>query len=117
MDIGEKPYDCSEKDNVSAFKRLPSSLQLFIKQTQNKISQMVKIHNPGRKLVRTSGWRSFKVNSRCGGVSDSLHLFGMATDYRRIPGEPPLVVGIGFVCLASGSKENPVWHVMYKRGI
>jgi uncharacterized protein YcbK (DUF882 family) len=77
---------------------------------------MVKNCNPGRKLVRTSGWRSIKVNTRCGGVSNSLHLIGAATDFRRVPGEPPFVVADGFICLASGSK-HPVWHVAYKRGV
>lgn len=33
------------------------------------------------KPIFTSGFRSFAVNKKVGGVSDSLHLYGLAVDF------------------------------------
>jgi hypothetical protein len=111
--IGLKPYDCKEKANIVAFRALPSALQLLIKQTQSKIQQAVQINNPGRKIVATSGFRSFAVNSKVGGVANSLHLWGFARDFRLFADEQePFIVPDSMICL----KSKNCWHVAYKRG-
>lgn len=115
MDIGMRPYDCSEKKNVRGWARLPGFFQTFLSIIQRCIFYLVQINNPGRTLIRTSGWRSLD-NSPSGGVGDSLHHFGLATDFRRYAGDLPLKVPSFMVCIASGSESAPCWHVQFVRG-
>ena len=109
------PYDCEGSDgssNKKAFEMLPSCLRLAIKEAQNTINQAVRKSNPGRKIVSTSGFRSPEVNSRVGGVVNSLHLWGFARDFRFYPDEPePFEVPEFLECI----KSKGCWHVQYRR--
>lgn len=108
------PYDCSEKSNKKAFERLPGFFQLLVKQSQQKIQEAVEKYNPGRKIKPTSGFRSHESNNKAGGVVDSLHLFGLARDFRYYPDEPqPFKLPDSMICI----KSNNCWHVAYKRGV
>lgn len=76
-------FDDSEPSNSEAFKNLPSFFQDFITQ---KHSVLVKVatklcENQSFKPVITSGFRSVFVNKKVNGVSNSLHLHGLAIDF------------------------------------
>lgn len=115
MDIGHKPYDCSTKKNGQAWQRLPGFYQVFISLCQRCIYYLVKVNNPSRDIIRTSGWRSLD-NRPVNSVSDSLHFYGLATDFRRRAGDLPLKVPSFMVCIPSGSDNAPCWHVQFVRG-
>lgn len=107
-------YDCSEKLNQIGFKRLPAFFQLLVKQSQQKIQEAVEKYNPGRKIRPTSGFRSVENNIKVGGVADSLHIFGLARDFRFYSDESePFKVPDSMICI----KSTNCWHVQYKRGI
>lgn len=108
-------------DNKKAWDRLPNVLRYFISSTQknllDRIERKVKSvygENGVKDLVKTSGFRSFPTNSRCGGVVDSLHLFGCAIDFRKqgIFKTKPIPVCCELECIDSGS----CWHIQFKRG-
>lgn len=76
-------YDDSEPSNCEAFKRLPSLFQQYITdkhcELRNYVYSITK--NTKYKPLFTSGFRSPAVNKKVGGVSDSLHLYGLAIDF------------------------------------
>lgn len=114
-------YDKSEKDNEISFNKLPLCMRYFIDSQQkllvNKVLNNVrgKYGEVGIKdLRKTSGFRSISVNSRVGGVSDSLHLFGLACDFAKqgIFKDTPIPVCCNLQCIDSGK----CWHIQFKRG-
>ena len=111
------PYDCQGVDgseNKKAFESLPSCLRLAIKEAQNTINQAVRAANSGRKIQSTSGFRAPTVNTRVGGVVNSLHLWGFARDFRFFADEPePFKVPDFLECI----KSKGCWHAQYKRGV
>lgn len=75
-------YDDSEPSNCEAFKRLPSFFQDYITAKHADLRNFA-IHildKYGYKPIFTSGFRSVAVNKKVGGVSDSLHIHGLAVD-------------------------------------
>ena len=109
------------KDNKEAFEELPIQVQYFFASMQKSITQ--RVENEVRKkfgqagindLKKSSGFRSYKVNTRWGGVPDSLHLFSCASDYRKygIFARNPIPVPSCLECIDSGD----CWHVQMKRG-
>lgn len=79
------PYDCSEKNNIKAFKSLPPSMQFHIRTLQNAIQSEIDKKNPG--IFRpTSGFRSESVNRKYGGALESLHRLGCARDFVPVAG-------------------------------
>lgn len=76
-------YDNSEPSNCEAFKRLPSFYQQYITdkhcELRNYVISILK--NTKYNPLFTSGFRSLAVNKKVGGVSDSLHLYGLAIDF------------------------------------
>ncbi len=108
-------------DNEKAFNKLPVSLKFFISSTQkmiyDKVSKNVELKygKSGLKdLLKTSGFRSISVNSRVGGVVDSLHLYGCAIDFAKIGifKNKPIPVCCELQLIDSGK----CWHVQLKRG-
>ena len=108
-------------DNDKAFKRLPTVLRYFI-QSEHKIL-MDKIKNNVRSkygeegiksLVKSSGFRAVSTNTRHNGVSDSLHLFGLAADFLKVGifKDKPIPVCCNLQVIDSGK----CWHVQFKRG-
>lgn len=108
------------ESNEKAWNRLPKVLQYFIS-SEHKIL-MSKIKNNVRSkfgeeglksLVKSSGFRSHFTNSRNGGVSDSLHLFGLAADFLKIGifKDNPIPVCCNLQCIDSGY----CWHIQFKR--
>lgn len=76
-------YDDSEPSNCEAFKRLPSFYQQYITDKHCELRNYVfsVFKNTKYKPLFTSGFRSSAVNKKVGGVSDSLHLYGLAIDF------------------------------------
>lgn len=75
-------YDDSEPSNCEAFKRLPPFFQDYITSKHADLRNFA-IHvldKYGYKPIFTSGFRSVAVNKKVGGVSDSLHIHGLAVD-------------------------------------
>lgn len=76
-------FDKSEPSNCEAWKKLPSFFQEYItakhENLRNYVFQLTK--NTPYKPLFTSGFRSVRVNKMCGGVQDSLHIFGLAVDF------------------------------------
>lgn len=108
-------------DNKLAFDCLPVQLRYFIDSTQRQIVEKIKkkvVEQYGQiglnDLRKTSGFRSIKTNSRCGGVVDSLHLFGCAVDFAKqgIFKDKFVKVCCNLQLIDSGS----CWHVQLKRG-
>lgn len=108
-------------DNQKAWDRLPSQLKYFISSTQRMIIDKIKrkvesVYGKDKllDLVKTSGFRSASTNSRVGGVSDSLHLFGCAVDFAKkgIFKDVPIPVCCELQCIDSGD----CWHIQLKRG-
>lgn len=108
-------------DNKNAFDKLPVQLRYFIDSTQRQIVDRVKkkvedlYGKDGiRDLVKTSGFRSIKTNTRCGGVADSLHLFGCAVDFAKkgIFKDKFIPLCCNLELIDSGA----CWHVQLKRG-
>lgn len=64
--------------------------------------------------LKLPGFRSASTNSRVGGVSDSLHLFGCAVDFAKkgIFKDVPIPVCCELQCIDSGD----CWHIQLKRG-
>ena len=98
------------QDNKEAWKALPSFMRLMVRQTQQKIIQMLLTNNPGREFRKTSGFRSPRVTARHGGKVNSLHHWGGAVDVARNLGDTPPVVDSGFVCVS----EKDHYHIQYK---
>lgn len=108
-------------DNKKAFERLPVVLKYFIETQQRLLCSKVKnrvLNEYGQKglddLVKTSGFRSHRTNSRCGGVVDSLHLYGCAADFLKkgVFQCTPIPVCCNLEVIDSGD----CWHVQFKRG-
>lgn len=76
-------YDSDEPSNCETFKRLPAFYQDYICDKHNTLRNVVYMlcRSVNVKPVFTSGFRSFAVNKKVGGVSDSLHLYGLAVDF------------------------------------
>jgi len=66
--------------------------QLSLGNVQAVYQTIVKAYNtvnkvfPGAKMIVSSGWRSKENNAKNGGVSNSLHLSGYATDFKLYGG-------------------------------
>lgn len=75
--------DSSEPSNSEAFKRLPDFFQDYIANLQTSMQLQIKkaFEDDIRNVVFTSAFRSPYINKQCGGVSDSLHLHGLAVDF------------------------------------
>lgn len=108
-------------DNKEAWNRLPNILRYFISSQQSSLYQRVKRkvvekygENGLKSLVKTSGYRSHAVNSRVGGVTDSLHLYGCAIDFGMVGifKDNPIPVCCELECI----KSKNCWHVQFKRG-
>lgn len=109
-------------DNQNGWDRLPTILKYFIRSQQISIIDRIKrkvsekYGEAGiRDLVKTSGFRSFKTNSRIGGVSDSLHLFGCAIDFAKkgIFKDNPIPTCCDLECIDSKN----CWHIQFKRSL
>lgn len=76
-------YDSSEPSNCEAWKRLPLFFQDYITRLQCSMQLQIKkaLENEFRLIKFTSAFRSPFINKKCGGVSDSLHLHGLAVDF------------------------------------
>lgn len=76
-------YDHSEPSNCEAWKRLPLDFQEYITSKHNYLRNIVFecLENSKYNPIFTSGFRSHAVNKSVGGVSDSLHLYGLAVDF------------------------------------
>ena len=98
------------KDNKEAWNVMPSFMRLFIRQTQQKIIQMLLAKNPGREFQKTSGFRSPRVTARHGGKDHSHHHWGGAVDIARSLGDNPPLVDTCFVCVT----EKDHYHIQYK---
>lgn len=75
-------YDDSEPSNCEAFKRLPVFFQEYITAKHADLRNFAFhiLEKIGYKPIFTSGFRSVLVNKNVGGVSDSLHIHGLAVD-------------------------------------
>lgn len=73
-------YDDDEPSNCEAWKRLPSFYQSYLVEKHTELREYVSKKLTNYKFLVTSGFRSFSVNKNAGGVSDSLHLHGLAID-------------------------------------
>ena len=89
---------------------MPSFMRLMVRQTQQKIIQMLLENNPGREFRKTSGFRSPRVTARYGGKDHSCHHWGGAVDVARIMGDTPPAVAPGFVCVT----ERDHYHIQYE---
>ena len=98
------------EDNKEAWQALPSFMRLMVRQTQQKIMQMLLANNPGREFKKTSGFRSPRVTARHGGKDHSLHHWGGAVDVSRKLGDIAPVVASGFVCV----EERDHYHIQYE---
>lgn len=91
-------------------KDLPAEHARFCAAAQYLIQAVIELYNPGsrEKFRVTSGWRSFTNNARVGGVSDSLHLVGLARDYvcAAPPAVPPFLQVI--------AKGNGLYHIQFR---
>ena len=107
-------------DNKLAFERLPTVLKYFI-QSEHKIL-IDKVKNNVRNkygqegvesLVKSSGFRAHKTNSRHNGVADSLHLVGLAADFLKVGifKDNPIPVCCNLQCIDSGK----CWHIQFRR--
>lgn len=75
-------YDSSEPSNCEAFKRLPAFFQDYITDLHMQLrNEAYRILPKEFKPIFTSGFRSIAVNKAVGGVSDSLHVHGLAVDF------------------------------------
>lgn len=74
-------YDETEPTNKLVYERLPLFYQNMIKQWINLLKKCVNSIFFGCEIRFTSGFRSPQVNTKCGGVVDSLHLYGLAVDF------------------------------------
>lgn len=76
-------YDEREPQNIEAFRRLPVFFQAYITQRIYELKNIIFgiLQNTEYYPVFTSGFRSPEVNKKVGGVSDSLHLHGLAVDF------------------------------------
>lgn len=108
-------------DNKKAWDKLPTVLKYFIASHQRMIWDKVyrKVlelygENGCKDLVKTSGFRSHATNSRVGGVNDSLHLFGLAIDFKKtgIFKNKPVPTCCQLECIDS----KGCWHVQFRRG-
>ena len=116
-------YDSEGKDgieNKAAFEKMPRILQYFISSQQKLLTERVKkmvVRRFGEAglndLVKTSGFRCISVNTRHGGVPDSLHLWGCASDFvkRGIFSNQPIPVCPELQVIDSGD----CWHVQFRR--
>lgn len=118
-DVFDKVGICGDY-NKKGWNRLPTVLKYFISSTQKNLFDRIKrkvesIYGQDgvSSLVKTSGWRSFSTNTYVGGVSDSLHLFGCAIDFRKtgIFKDRPIPVCCELECIDSGK----CWHIQFKR--
>lgn len=123
MDI----YDLYDKegqdgiDNLNAYNRLPTVLQYFISSEHKILIQKI-VNNVRSKygeegvgdLVKSSGFRAYQTNVRHNGVSDSLHLVGLAADFLKVGifKDKPIPVCCNLQCIDSGK----CWHIQFRRG-
>lgn len=113
-------FDSNNYLNSRVWDKLPTQFKYFVDSTQKQIVDRVKrkvVEKYGQDglqdLVKTSGWRSVSANRDCGGVADSLHLYGCAVDFAKkgIFKDNPIPVCCDLVCISS----NNCWHVAFKR--
>ena len=104
------PVGQDGKDNKEAWNSLPSFMRLVVRQTQQKIIQMLLENNPGREFRKTSGFRSPRVTARYGGKDHSHHHWGGAVDIARQLGDSAPFVALGFICVT----EHNHYHIQYK---
>lgn len=107
----------SSGGHKSAWDRLPASIKVAIEVYQQMLQREVDKRNPGR-FRPTSGFRSDTGNRRCGGVVDSLHLWGSARDFVPVDPSfraPPSVCASLFIVRRS-PVDGPFkcWHVEVK---
>lgn len=109
------------QDNKKAFENLPKIFQYFISVQQKQLTESVRLASERAdgviglgSLVKTSGFRSWVVNERYAGKSDSLHLYGLAADFAKtgIYKDRFLKLCSNFQVIDSGD----CWHVQFKRG-
>lgn len=107
-------------ENKKAFEKLPVQLKYFITSTQNQI--VTKVKNRVKEqygeiglqdLVKTSGFRAISTNTRCGGVADSLHLYGCAVDFAKKGIFKDKFVKL--CCNLQLIDSGRCWHVQLKR--
>ena len=82
-----------------AWDRLPASIKVAVEVYQQMLQREIDKRNPGR-FRPTSGFRSDSGNRSCGGVVDSLHLWGAARDFVPVDSSfrsPPSVLPRFFV--------------------
>ena len=121
-------YDTDEPSNCEVWKRLPIFLQDFITTKHIILRNVVFdfLKPSGLKPVFTSGFRSPVVNKNVGGVSDSLHLHGLALDF--IPLSQCNVIKLDKNLEEQFKKlpikdnytlifENTHYHIQFKRGV
>lgn len=115
-------FDNSEPSNCESFKNLPSFFQDYITQ---KHSVLVKVatklcENQSFKPLITSGYRSPSVNKKVGGVSNSLHLHGLAIDFICVTrlGDVPLKcsnVKEKLISAFNKDFENDLFTLIYEK--
>lgn len=109
------------ESNKLAFDKLPVSLRYFIDCSQRQIvdrvkKKVVEVYGEDglNDLRKTSGFRSIQTNNRCGGVADSLHLFGCAVDFAKIGRFKNEFIKV--CCNLELIDSGKCWHVQLKRG-
>lgn len=117
---GYMPYDCSEPDNIRAWKRLPPCFQNFIRTIQNCIEDEIQKKNPC-KYRATSGFRAESVNRKYGGQLESGHRVGYPRDFVPVDGfsvnsHAPVVDVSRFRVLRSPADvklPQKCWHIEF----
>lgn len=104
------PYDCSEKDNIKAFQRLPPVMQHTIRTIQARIQEEVETKNPCG-FIPTSGFRAESTNRKYGGAMESLHRLGCARDFVNASGFNPSIKPVVDDTRFKVIKSARCWHI------